>query len=59
MKVIVYLLGLTTIATRSFFFLYPRETSNASKTFLKPQISPGSDRSNHGTDKTRHHSTGL
>ena len=36
MKVIVYLLGLTTIATTSFFILYTHETVNAFKTFLEP-----------------------
>ena len=34
MKVIVYLLGPTTIAMSSFFILYTRETINAFKTFF-------------------------
>jgi hypothetical protein len=34
MKVIVYLLGLTTIAMSSFFILYTRGTVNAFRTFL-------------------------
>ena len=33
MKVIVYLLGLTAVATSPFFILYPRETINALKAF--------------------------
>ena len=34
MVVIVYLLGLTTIAMSSFFILCTRETANAFKTFF-------------------------
>ena len=34
MKVVVYLLGLTTIAMSSFFILYTPETINAFKTFF-------------------------
>jgi hypothetical protein len=36
MRVIVYMLGLTTIVMGSFFILYTRETINAFKTLFGP-----------------------